>query len=318
MWQSLLGLLSSTYRKVQRPQQRRDSGFRPAVEVLEGRIVPSGTTLGAPGLLTQPGSYPAMVGNDFVLRNQAAQQGQHALFGELVVTSLDSLGRFTASFYDAQGHRSAAFGLVLTPSASGQVGGPVPVDFQRFGFMFTTQLVSGTGVRFNGNLDVRFPDVHGSGEFLQGHVDLSPGGGFNVTNHPQQGAALAGQGSGNFTSNVPFHDLRQTFVLSGTADLAYLGHVAVSGSVQALGFVQQGHARGRLIFTNREGSVTIELTGPLQPGLSALPHSFHYRVVTANGDFNHLTEEGTLRLDLRAAPMVPGSNSQHGTFTFSV
>jgi hypothetical protein len=123
--------------------------------------------------------------------------------------------------------------------------------------------------------------------------------------------ALAGHGLGTFAGQEVVPDVGQTFHFQGTADLATVGHVAVSGQVGSVGFIMMGHATGTLTLSNTRGSVTISFTGPAQPGFSALPHHFAYRVIGGTGAYAHFTAHGTLYLALFPAA---GGTFAHGAF----
>jgi hypothetical protein len=155
--------------------------------------------------------------------------------------------------------------------------------------------------------------------------------------------ALAGSGSGTYTVSPllvdsspqpasPGHaqpqfriivgDVGDRYDFTGVADLARLGNVTVSGSIHNPGFVATGHATGSLTFTNANGSVTISLTGPSQPGFSRLPTSFQYRVTGGTGEYQNVHDHGTLSLVLIPAPAggtaqgtVPSSQ---GAFTLTI
>jgi hypothetical protein len=110
---------------------------------------------------------------------------------------------------------------------------------------------------------------------------------------------LAGRGQGPFTAQfVP--DAGALYQFRGTATLADLGAVTVTGSAHGVGLIASGHAGGALTFANARGSVTVELDGPTQPAFGALPHYFRYHVVAGTGAFGHLRDGGMLRLDLAA------------------
>jgi hypothetical protein len=150
--------------------------------------------------------------------------------------------------------------------------------------------------------------------------------------------ALAGNGSGTYTASpllaaidppvappgyaTPMHvivgDIGEHYDFTGGANLAQLSHVTVSGSVLGLGNVPRGHATGTLIFTNASGSVTIELTGPSQPGFSPLPTQFQYTVVNATGAYQHLHDQGTLSLVLQPSNGSTGLPGSQGAFTLTI
>jgi hypothetical protein len=140
--------------------------------------------------------------------------------------------------------------------------------------------------------------------------------------HPQQHHALAGHGEGTFTGHSLIVDAGVSYDLQGTADLARLGAVTVSGSVHGLGNILSGHATGTLTFTNDQGSVTVSLLGPLQKFFAPLPTDWHYQVTDATGAFKGLKDQGTLHLTFTQDP--PGMTGiaifpplAHGTFTLT-
>jgi hypothetical protein len=144
---------------------------------------------------------------------------------------------------------------------------------------------------------------------------------------------LAGNGSGTYTVSpllaavdppllgshsipalrVIVADVGNRYDFTGTADLANLSQVSVSGSIYGLGNVVSGNATGTFTLTNTHGSVTISVEGPTQPGMSPLPTSFKYTVSNSTGSYQHLQAEGTLALNLH-----PGTTTNAGAFTFSI
>jgi hypothetical protein len=133
-----------------------------------------------------------------------------------------------------------------------------------------------------------------------------------LTAHPPQHHPLAGHGQGQYTQLLVPADLGGVFDLKGSADLAGLGRVTVTGRVNSVGFIRDGHAEGTLTFTNARGSVTVQLQGPEQPGFSPLPEGFHYRVVGSTGAYKGLAAQGSLKLVLH------GTVAPHGTFALTI
>jgi hypothetical protein len=134
--------------------------------------------------------------------------------------------------------------------------------------------------------------------------------------------ALAGQGSGTYIGGSMVVDAGESAMLNGSAYLARLGHVTVTGTVAGLGFIVSGHAWGTLTFANARGSVTVALEGPLQSGFSPLPEQFSYTVVSGTGAYQHLHDHGSLKLVLHPFPIDPLPGSlfpvAHGTFTLTI
>jgi hypothetical protein len=111
-------------------------------------------------------------------------------------------------------------------------------------------------------------------------------------------ANLAGNGSGDFTVGALVPDAGTIYRLTGSASVGLLGRVTVSGTVQSTGFILIGRAMGELTLNNSQGSVTLQLTGPVQPGFSPLPKVFHFSVVSATGSYKGLKVAGSIEITL--------------------
>ena len=132
---------------------------------------------------------------------------------------------------------------------------------------------------------------------------------------------LSGQGEGTFAVDAIQSGAGTVYHFYGEGQFAALGHVGIRGDVHAVGFLVHGQAAGTLTLTNDHGSVTLTLTGPDQPGFSALPQQFSYKITGGTGAYAHLSDQGTLSLMLAAAPTGPGSSipaAPHGAFALSV
>jgi hypothetical protein len=105
-----------------------------------------------------------------------------------------------------------------------------------------------------------------------------------------------------------------TYNLNGTANLAGVGAVHITGTIHSVGFVLTGQATGQITISNAQGSVTLALTGPVQAGFSPLPQVFSFKQVSHTGTFP-FPAQGMLGLAL--PPQIPGLPPQ-GTGTFVV
>jgi|GEM_PF-5004706 len=109
-----------------------------------------------------------------------------------------------------------------------------------------------------------------------------------------------------------------TYRLKGTGHLARFGSVNVTGTLHSVGFVSSGHATGELTLSNNSGSITLQLLGPTQSGLSPLPETFNYTVVAQTGDLvESLANQGTLTL-LTQSTGTSFLASGPGTFTLTI
>lgn len=164
-----------------------------------------------------------------------------------------------------------------------------------------------------------FSVVKATGAFqglqMTGSIELAQhtNGTFKMTFesvHFHDARALAGNGNGDFTVGAPQPDVGTLYRLNGSATVGLLGHVAITGSVRTTGFVHSGQATGELTLRNAQGSVTLRVTGPEQPGFAFLPGHFHFSVITATGAYKGLKVSGTI--DLQINPIV-WLSSQAGT-----
>jgi hypothetical protein len=143
---------------------------------------------------------------------------------------------------------------------------------------------------------------------------VNPGGPIVVPQH-----ALAGTAKGTYTTGAVVPDVGQTYQLDGTGTFAALGKVKIHGSVHTPGFILNGHTGGTLKFSGVKGSVVVQLQALTQTGSSSSLW-FHYQVVHGDGIFKHVTDQGTLRLDLTAPVSAHARHfgDVHGTFTLRI
>jgi hypothetical protein len=112
---------------------------------------------------------------------------------------------------------------------------------------------------------------------------------------------LVGSVSGTWTPQPSIPDTGAIQDLVGNGNLKGLGIVSVQGSLHMPGFILSGHAEGTLTLTNRHGSVTLELTGPTQPGFSGPPGSFAYTITSGTGRYHGRQDSGQLTFQETAA-----------------
>jgi hypothetical protein len=138
----------------------------------------------------------------------------------------------------------------------------------------------------------------------------------------QSSHALAGHGNGTYSINTPVTDAGPTCQITGNGNFGRLGAATVSGSIQGVGMIANGRAHGTLTFTSAQGSLTVELTGPVQSAFAAMPTWFRYHVTSATGSYRSLNDSGTLRIDCNPAQVsISGGVSavrETGTFRIAI
>lgn len=144
-------------------------------------------------------------------------------------------------------------------------------------------------------------DVYG---FMISPINMVPSQQF-LTFSPPPVHALVGTGAGAYAVHRLLPDVGSSYELSGAGNVTKLGMVTVDAKLHSVGFIANGHAGGTLTFTNPRGSLTIELTGPSQPGFAALPSHFSYQVLSGTGSFQNVHGTGTI--DVRLTPASSGT-----------
>jgi hypothetical protein len=136
--------------------------------------------------------------------------------------------------------------------------------------------------------------------------------------------SLVGKGSGVSTESAPDIDSGVNYTLQGTVTLQGLGNFTLTGTLTAVGLVHHGHATGTLTLTSTAGtgSITLALTGPQQTFFSPLPKEFHFKLVSATGDYRPLKDKGVIHFHLTTKKPLPvaanGSPVIHGNFTLRI
>jgi hypothetical protein len=126
---------------------------------------------------------------------------------------------------------------------------------------------------------------------------------------------LNGTVKGTYHEQLPNPDIGKSYAFTGSGQVGPLGHSSLTGSVHTLGFIASGHARGILVLSNAHGSVTLDLTGPSQPGFAPIPHAFSYTISDASGRYKGDTGSGEVDLVLGSGQTPSGSTAQTGSFT---
>ncbi len=109
---------------------------------------------------------------------------------------------------------------------------------------------------------------------------------------------LNGTVTGTFRTNpAPLPDLASSIRLTGHGKVSPLHKVTVSGAISGTGLIATGQASGTIKLTNVKGSVTLNVTGPSQPGFSS-PQAGTYQFTFAKGTGAYAKElsDGTVDL----------------------
>ena len=129
---------------------------------------------------------------------------------------------------------------------------------------------------------------------------VPPGGEVAVptvmASHP---AAILSQPTGHlagtYTKTISI-DAGSEYSFTGAGHTLHLGATTVTGTVDTVGSIHAGHATGTFTITGANGSLTIQVTGPVQHFFAPLPHHFRYHVISGTGVDQNVHSQGTLLL----------------------
>jgi hypothetical protein len=119
---------------------------------------------------------------------------------------------------------------------------------------------------------------------------------------------LSGEVDGTWSIQAGPPDRGEAQTLTGSGTVQPLGSVGATGTLRLPGFIASGRATGTLTLANAQGSVTLQLTGPLQRGPSVPPRQFSYKITGATGLYAGDKGSGTASLleVVADAQPVPG------------
>ena len=140
-----------------------------------------------------------------------------------------------------------------------------------------------------------------------------PGGPILIAATTQ--VSLNGKLTGNYhVAGKVNPDTGLDYVFCGKGSIWALGHVTVdvTGHLHSLGNVAKGQAKGLIVLSTPEGSLTLHLTGPEQKGLAKLPDRFTFKITNSSGKY--LGDQGTGTVVFVRDPAGTSASPEHGTF----
>jgi hypothetical protein len=167
------------------------------------------------------------------------------------------------------------------------------------------------------------PVVHHGQHHRHRHHRAHHAPGAPLPGDPQQALALGGQVNGAWLKQPTLPDVGGDQTLTGTGTVGPLGTVTLSGELHTPGFIAQGTTTGTVTLSNADGSVTLRLVGPPQPGFSPPPATFHYTITGGTDKFAGASGQGTVTFqEQETPPLVCPPNAMclplaGGTFTMT-
>jgi hypothetical protein len=129
---------------------------------------------------------------------------------------------------------------------------------------------------------------------------------------------LGGTITGHYVQNTINPDVGSVFTLNGSGNVNGFGKAFASSSLQSIGFIANGTARGVLVLAGPKGTLTLNLTGAThQNGPAGLPSSFTFKTSVGTGKFWNVHDQGTVSLVLSPKKTFNSFNPvTSGTFSF--
>jgi hypothetical protein len=118
---------------------------------------------------------------------------------------------------------------------------------------------------------------------------------------------LNGMMSGLYSAEQQVPDIGTSYHVITSGRFIHNGKAAVDGDLHSLGFIARGQAGGTLTAITPHGALTLELTGPTQPGFSPLPTHFQFTITGGTGRYHHAQGSGTV--DVALTPATNSSTS---------
>jgi hypothetical protein len=126
---------------------------------------------------------------------------------------------------------------------------------------------------------------------------------------------LRGTTRGDYTSEARIPDVGTSYTVFSMGRLARFGPAVVTGNLHSLGFISSGHAPGTLRVVLARGTLTLNLTGPTQPGFSPLPSQFSFVITSGTGRFHNAVGSGTVDVTLKPDASSSSPTQGHGRIT---
>ena len=125
---------------------------------------------------------------------------------------------------------------------------------------------------------------------------------------------LLGTIRGTYTMPQVPPDGGPAYNFQGRTTIGVSGDVTVSGTVRLPGLIVAGQASGALTLRNAGGSITLAVTGPIEPGFGRFPSVLTYVIAQSTGAFAGKNGSGSIRVTL-----VPSTNGlQANAFSFAL
>jgi hypothetical protein len=115
-----------------------------------------------------------------------------------------------------------------------------------------------------------------------------------------QGQAISLQGTvrGGYFVSIGIPDTGSTYRIGTVGRIAPLGQTSETAQVHTIGFIASGTATGTMTIRASRGSLTLKLTGPVQPGFSPLPSTLSYTITGGTRAYQNASGSGTIAVTL--------------------
>jgi hypothetical protein len=128
--------------------------------------------------------------------------------------------------------------------------------------------------------------------------------------------SLTGSVSGTYTVHQANPDAGATYGFKGIGNITPVGGVSVHGSIFSTGNTGDGRSTGTLkIAVHSGGTLTLDLTGPSQQGMTPVPDVFNFKITAGTGRYRKASGSGYIALT--GTPSPTAAAVMAGTFGMS-
>ena len=117
---------------------------------------------------------------------------------------------------------------------------------------------------------------------------------------------LSGTLHGGYVFNHLNPDTGGTYSFGVEGKITPLGQTGDSGRIQTTGFIATGKATGTLTIAVPRGTLKLQLTGPVQGGLAALPSTLSYTITSGTHSYRGATGSGSIVVTLNSSIFSSG------------
>jgi hypothetical protein len=126
--------------------------------------------------------------------------------------------------------------------------------------------------------------------------------------------SLNGTVRGAYFVSLGNPDTGSTYQIGAAGRISPLGQTGETARIRTTGFIASGMATGTMSIAAPRGTLTLRLTGPVQPGFAPLPGTLSYTITGGTRAYRNVTGAGSIDVTINSS--VDSSNFGLITLSF--